>query len=251
MFRCAASSLIAYPLLRGAIPCVSVAVPIPAVPIHCFVFRCCAIPMLCVATRRDSTLRPGRATHCNSVAPCLLALRILCRARRILACPSLLTAFPMRLLPCFAIPMHFSASPVPAMPELFRANPLPYFATLRHSDATHISAFPLPCLASRCSSNARHSSSFALCCESVPCPGYPLLCQTVQFLRFSMLCQRKTQLLSASALHSKAFPMLNSAVPSLLKSMPPPRAAFRRCATAMHDLSMLHFSSANLFSAHP
>ena len=147
MFRCAASSLIAYPLLRGAIPCVSVAVPIPAVPIHCFVFRCCAIPMLCVATPYSSTLCPSHAILSLSVAPCLLALRILCWSRRILA-------FPMRLLPCFAIPMHFSASPVPAMPKLFRtwrihclalphlSIPLLLTSVLFRCDSLRFGAFP-------------------------------------------------------------------------------------------------------------
>ena len=117
----------------------------------------------------------------------------------------------MRLLPCFAIPMHFSASPVPAMPKLFRTWPI------------HLFAFPhlsTPLLL----------TSVLFRCDSLRFGAFPTL-----FGSYPLLCV-------ANQYHAKAMP--NCAVPSLFNSMPPLRTAFRRCSTAMHDLSMLHFSTA-------
>lgn len=117
----------------------------------------------------------------------------------------------MRLLPCFAIPMHFSASPVPAMPKLFRARPK-LFRTWR----IHLLAFPhlsTPLLL----------TSVLFRCDSLRFGAFPTL-----FGSYPLLCV-------ANQYHAQAILCCAKLCSSL---------AFQFYATAMHDLSMLHFSTA-------
>lgn len=180
MFRCAAPPRIAYPLQRFTL----LLSPIAS--------RFVACPFLCFALQRLTSLS-------LSVAPCLLALRILCLSRRILA-------FPMRLLPCFAIPMHFSASPVPAMPKLFRARPK-LFRTWR----IHLLAFPhlsTPLLLTSvlCRCDSLRFGAFPTLFGS-----YPLLCVANQYHAQAILCCAK--LCSSFASQCYANAKLGSSLP--------------------------------------
>ena len=103
----------------------------------------------------------------------------------------------MRLLPCFAIPMHFSASPVPAMPKLFRAR-TKLFRTWR----IHLLAFPHLSTPLLLTSELFRCDSLRFCAFPTLFGSYPLLCVANQYHAQAILCCAK--LCSSEQLHSKS-----------------------------------------------
>lgn len=105
------------------------------------------------------------------------------------------------------------------------ANPSPCVSAPFHSAAAHISAFPLRLSEVRCVSHALRIISFAV------------LCYADAFLCLSPPPQFTARLFLCNAPLRSAYAMLRS-------SMQCCSLAFQFYATAMHDLSMLHFSTA-------